>query len=84
MKPAKKMKADSFDRTFDSGGDVSSSLELKLARRPLRQQRRVNVDFPVWMIDSLDREAERLGVTRQSIIKVWLAERLALAPHAGH
>jgi len=46
------------------------------ARRPLQEQKRVNVDFPTWMIDSLDREAGRLGVTRQSILKVWLAERL--------
>lgn len=83
MKRAQKIKTDTFDRAFDSGGDISASLDLTSARRPLRQQRRVNVDFPVWMIDSLDREAERLGVTRQSIIKVWLAERLATATHSG-
>jgi hypothetical protein len=83
MKRAKKIKTDAFDRAFDSGGDISASLDLTGARRPLRQQRRVNVDFPIWMIDSLDREAERLGVTRQSIIKVWLAERLATATHSG-
>ena len=83
MKRAKKIKTDAFDRAFDSGGDISGSLDLTGARRPLRQQRRVNVDFPVWMIESLDREAERMGVTRQSIIKVWLAERLATATHSG-
>ena len=52
------------------------NLDLSKARRPLQQQRRVNVDFPTWMIQELDREARRVGVTRQSIIKIWLAERL--------
>jgi hypothetical protein len=70
------MKAKSFDAKFDKGEDVTAVLDLSKARRPLQEQRRVNVDFPTWMIDSLDREAGRLGVTRQSIIKVWLAERL--------
>ena len=70
------MKAKSFDAKFDKGEDVSGVLDLSRARRPLQEQRRVNVDFPAWMIDSLDREAGRLGVTRQSVIKVWLAERL--------
>lgn len=70
------MKAKKFDSDFDSGKDVSSALDLSKARRPLQEQKRVNVDFPTWMIASLDREAGRLGVTRQSIIKVWLAERL--------
>nr|MBV6631089.1 CopG family transcriptional regulator [Oceanococcus sp. HetDA_MAG_MS8] len=70
------MKAKTFDRKFDSGEDVSDELDLSKARRPNLEQRRVNVDFPTWMIERLDREAKRLGVTRQSIIKVWLAERL--------
>ncbi|NQX87415.1 MAG: CopG family transcriptional regulator [Halioglobus sp.] len=70
------MKAKSFDKKFDQGKDVISDLDLDKARRPNQEQRRVNVDFPTWMIESLDREAGRLGVTRQSIIKVWLAERL--------
>ena len=52
------------------------ALDLSAARRPRLDQRRVNVDFPVWMVEQLDMEASRLGVTRQSIIKVWLAERL--------
>jgi hypothetical protein len=71
------MKAKKFDTDFDSGKDVTAALDLSKARRPLQEQKRVNVDFPSWMIQSLDREAGRLGVTRQSIIKVWLAERLA-------
>jgi hypothetical protein len=70
------MKAKSFDAKFEKGEDVTESLDLSKARRPLQEQRRVNVDFPAWMVDSLDREAGRLGVTRQSVIKVWLAERL--------
>jgi hypothetical protein len=70
------MKASEFDRKFDAGENVTGDLDLSKARRPGQGQRRVNVDFPAWMIDSLDREAQRLGVTRQSIIKVWIAERL--------
>jgi hypothetical protein len=70
------MKAKSFDRKFDQGKDVSKDIDLTKARRPLQRQKRVNVDFPTWMIHGLDREARRVGVTRQSIIKIWLAERL--------
>jgi len=70
------MKAKKFDRDFDQGKDVTSALDLSKARRPKQEQRRVNVDFPTWMVEMLDKEAGRLGVTRQSIIKVWLAEKL--------
>ena len=70
------MKAETFDKQFDEGEDITASLDLSKAKRVLLEQKRVNVDFPTWMIDSLDREAGKLGVTRQSIIKVWLAERL--------
>jgi len=70
------MKAKSLDKKFDEGKDISKDLDISKARRPLQEQKRVNVDFPKWMIDSLDKEASRLGVTRQSIIKVWLSERL--------
>jgi hypothetical protein len=70
------MKARAFDDKFDKGESVLRHLDLSKAVRPGSQQRRVNVDFPVWMIESLDKEAKRLGVTRQSIIKVWIAERL--------
>lgn len=71
------MKAKKFDHAFDSGLDVSNSLDLNNAKRVQQTPKRVNVDFPAWMVESLDREASKLGVTRQSIIKVWLAERLA-------
>ena len=70
------MKAKKFEQQFDAGVDIIATLDLSKARRVQQQQRRVNVDFPTWMIDSLDREASKLGVTRQSVIKVWLAERL--------
>ena len=70
------MKAHEFDEAFDSGTDITAYLDLSEAKRPDLEQRRVNVDFPVWMIHSLDKEAKRLGVTRQSIIKLWLADKL--------
>jgi hypothetical protein len=70
------MKAKDFEKQFDEDVDLTASLDLSKARRVLQEQKRVNVDFPTWMIDSLDREASKLGVTRQSVIKVWLAERL--------
>jgi len=74
-----KVKARDFDKKFDQGVDISKHLDLKKAKRPEREQKRVNVDFPVWMIQLLDKEAKRLGVPRQSIIKVWVAERLEKA-----
>ena len=70
------MKAKEFDEKFDRGEDVTRFLDPGRARRPGLEQKRVNVDFPVWMIESLDREARRRGVTRQSIIKMWLADKL--------
>ena len=71
------MKAKEFDRKFDGGAEeIIDALDLSKAKRSMQKQRRVNVDFPGWMIESLDKEASRVGVTRQSIIKVWLAERL--------
>jgi hypothetical protein len=74
--------ASEFDKKFDDGEeDIVQYLDLSSTTRPGRQQQRVNVDLPIWMVKSLDREAQRIGVTRQSIIKVWLAERLErLAP----
>ena len=74
-----KVKARDFGKKFDEGADVSKHQDLKNAKRPEREQKRVNVDFPVWMIQLLDKEAKRLGVPRQSIIKVWVAERLEKA-----
>lgn len=71
------MKANEFDQKFDSNDDdIIDDLDLSSVTRPNQSQKRVNVDFPAWVIDSLDKEASRIGVTRQSIIKVWLVERL--------
>ena len=70
------MKASEFDEKFDTGEDITGLLDLSRARRPGIEQKRVNVDFPAWMVNSLDKEARKLGVTRQSLIKFWLADRL--------
>jgi len=70
------MKAKELDQKFDNGDNILDSLDLSKAKRVMQDQKRVDVDFPVWMLELLDKEASRIGVTRQSIIKVWLAERL--------
>ena len=70
------MKAKEFEKKFDNKEDITKYLDVSKARRPVQEQKRVNVDFPTWMIHSLDKEAKRLGVPRQSIIKFWIAERL--------
>ena len=74
-----KVKTQELDKKFDAGEDVTKYLDLTRARRPGHEQRRVNVDFPVWMIESLDREASRLGVPRQSLIKVLIARHFEVA-----
>jgi hypothetical protein len=68
--------AEEFDRRFDDGEDVSAYIDWSSARRPNLEPKRVNVDFPAWVVNRLDREAQRLGVTRQALIKMWIAERL--------
>ncbi|MDD2583111.1 MAG: CopG family antitoxin [Desulfuromonadaceae bacterium] len=73
------MKAKELDKKFETSEDISQYLDISKARRPKQDQKRVNVDFPLWMIQQLDKEARRLGVPRQSIIKVWVAERLQKA-----
>jgi hypothetical protein len=70
------MKASEFDKKFDEGVNITDHIDLSGLRRPEQEQKGVNVDFPLWMINLLDKEAKRLGVPRQSIIKVWIAERL--------
>ena len=78
------MKAKTFDRKFDAAEKITDQLDLSKARRIGTDPKRVNVDFPGWMVDSLDREARRMGVTRQSLIKLWLAERLDRPIAAGN
>jgi hypothetical protein len=73
------MKAKELDKQFNAGQDVTKYLDLSKARRPGHEQRRVNVDFPIWMIESLDREASRLGVPRQSLIKMLIARHFERA-----
>jgi macrodomain Ter protein organizer (MatP/YcbG family) len=73
------MKAKDIEKKFDKGEDITKYLDISKARKPEQEQKRVNVDFPLWMIQQLDKEAKRLGVPRQSIIKVWVAERLEKA-----
>lgn len=70
------MKAIDLDEKFDAGHDVSNNIDWSKARRPNVETKRVNVDFPAWVVTGLDRQAERLGVTRQALIKLWIAERL--------
>jgi len=72
----KTISAAEFDRMFDDGEDISAYVDWSKARRPGLEPKRVNVDFPTWVVEGLDREAQRLGVTRQALIKLWIAERL--------
>jgi hypothetical protein len=70
------MKASEFDRKFDAGEDIDDQLDWSRAHRPNIEIKRVNVDFPTWVVAGLDQQAQRLGVTRQALIKLWIAERL--------
>ncbi|PSH67465.1 MULTISPECIES: type II toxin-antitoxin system BrnA family antitoxin [Phyllobacterium] len=70
------MKTSDFDRNFDEGEDIAEQVDWSKARRPNEELKRVNVDFPMWVVEGLDRQARRLGVTRQALIKLWIAERL--------
>ena len=70
------MKTQDFDAAFNDGQNISEHLDMESARRPARETRRENVDFPTWMVAALDEEAQRLGITRQALIKVWIADRL--------
>ncbi len=70
------LKAETLDRKFDDGDDIIEHLDLSQARRVNIEPKRVNVDFPKWVVEALDRQAQTLGVTRQSLIKLWIAERL--------
>lgn len=76
MKAPKPITAQELDEMFDNGEDISAYVDWSKAHRPNLEARRVNVDFPAWMVQGLDKEAGRLGVTRQSLIKMWIAEKL--------
>jgi len=70
------MKAQEFDKKFEAGEDLSNDLDFSKARRINQESRRVNIDFPTWVVEGLDKEAKRLGITRQALVKVWIAEKL--------
>lgn len=72
----KAITADEFDKKFDDGEDISDYVDWSRATRPGLEPKRVDIDFPAWVVDRLDQEAKRLGVTRQSLVKLWIAERL--------
>lgn len=70
------MKACDFDKKFDENENILENLDLSKVRKPVQEQKRVNVDFPVWMVTLLDKEAKRLGITRQALIKLWISNKL--------
>ncbi|MDW9619238.1 MULTISPECIES: type II toxin-antitoxin system BrnA family antitoxin [Sinorhizobium/Ensifer group] len=70
------MKASEFDRQFEAGEDITEAVDWEKGKRPNLEPHRVNVDFPSWVVGKLDQEAARLGITRQALIKVWIADRL--------
>jgi biotin operon repressor len=70
------MKAQEFDEKFEAGEDLTSELDFSKARRVNQESKRVNIDFPSWVVDGLDKQAKRLGISRQALVKVWIAEKL--------
>ena len=70
------MTVEEFDKKFDDGEDISEYLDMSSVRKPNLEPKRINIDFPTWMVTSLDNEARHIGVSRQAIIKTWLAERI--------
>ncbi len=76
------MKAKDFDKKFDDGQNILKNLDISKAKRSEHKLKRVNVDFPIWMINLLDKEANKIGVPRQSVIKIWLAEKLGYRQYA--
>ena len=74
------MTVEEFDAAFDNGEDIDHLIDWSSARRINGPAKRVNVDFPPWMVRGLDNQAKKRGVTRQALIKMWLADRLEAAP----
>ncbi len=75
------MKAKKFDEKFESGEDLTDNLDFSKARRVNQEPKRVNIDFPTWVVADLDKHSKRLGITRQALVKVWIAEKLKEAVH---
>jgi hypothetical protein len=78
-KAPERITAEELDRRFDEGEDVSAYFDWSGATRPGLEKRRVNIDFPDWMVRRLDAQAKKRGVPRQALIKMWLADRLEAA-----
>ena len=70
------MKAKEFDKKFESGEDLTDNLDFSKSRRVNQEAKRVNIDFPLWVVEQLDKQSKRLGITRQALVKVWIAEKL--------
>lgn len=68
--------ADDLLEAFDAGEDMDGYFDFEKPEFPNREVKRVNVDFPAWMVRALDGEAARIGVNRQAVIKMWVSERL--------
>ena len=83
MNHEKQLSAEEFDRRFEAGEDISAHVDWAAARRPNKQTQRVNVDFPTWMVEALDTEARHMGVSRQALVKVWIANCLARDSHSA-
>ena len=83
MNHEKQLSAEEFDRRFEAGEDISAHVDWAAARRPNKQTQRVNVDFPTWMVEALDTEAHHRGVSRQALVKVWIANCLARDAHSA-
>lgn len=75
----KKISTSEFDERFDNGEDMSDFLDFSKAVKPNQKHKRINVDFPLWMVEELDKASDRVGVTRQSLIKMWLADKISVA-----
>ncbi len=70
------MKAKQFDEKFESGENLTEELDFSKARRVNQEPKRVNIDFPAWVVKDLDKHSKRLGITRQALVKIWIAEKL--------
>jgi hypothetical protein len=69
-------KAKDFDNKFESGEDLTNQLNFSKARRVNQESKRVNIEFPLWVVGQLDKQSKRLGIIRQALVKVWIAEKL--------
>ena len=83
MNHERQLSAEVFDRRFEAGEDISAHVDWAAARRPNKQTQRVNVGFPTWMVEALDTEARHLGMSRQALVKVWIANCLARDAHSA-